>query len=360
MKLKSVMIRSFLTALWVVLIFGILYFPKITFFQAKKSINVFAWGDILDPTVVAEFEKTSGIKVNLNFYASNEEMIVKIKATGGEGYDLIVPSDYSVEILGKEGLLKDIDKSQLTFYSNLNPLLLNHDFDPGNRYSIPFEWEVFLLGIDKEYFKDHPLNPSWKMLFDDETIRYRITMSNDPIQTLFMASYYLFGPLKPPQQLTSDQLGRITKLLISQKKWVNAYADFRADYFLATKNSAVAVSSSSYLWRTMKKFPFVGYVIPKEGTFLTIENFCIPQTSEKEHLTYQLINFLYTRKSMKAHFDSYGIFPATLDVLDDLDIDGPTRDLISLASPELRTTHFIRLLSSQENIRDAWVQIKTD
>jgi spermidine/putrescine transport system substrate-binding protein len=340
---------------WVALIFAFLYVPTVISFREKNTINVFAWGDILDPAVVADFEKKTGIKVNLNFYASNEEMIVKIKATGGEGYDLIVPSDYSVEILRKEGLLKEIDKTKLTFFANLNPLLLNHDFDPQNQHSIPFEWEIFLLGINKNYFKESPPTPSWKMVFDEKSLHYRITVSNDPIQTLCMASYYLFGPLK---SLSEAQLKRATELLISQKKWVNAYADFRADYFLATQNSAVAISSSSYLWRTMKKFPFVGYVIPEEGTFLTIENLCIPRHSQKEELTYQLINFLYSRASMKAHFDTYGIFPATLDVLDDL--DAPTRDLMSLKAPELKQLHFIRLLASQEQIRKAWVEIKTD
>lgn len=347
--------RSLIVLFWIALIFAFLYVPTVISFREKNTINVFAWGDILDPAVVADFEKKTGIKVNLNFYASNEEMIVKIKATGGEGYDLIVPSDYSVEILRKEGLLKEIDQTKLSFFSNLNPLLLNHDFDPGNHYSIPFEWEIFLLGINKNYFKSSPPTPSWKMVFDTKHLSYRITMSNDPIQTLCMASYYLFGPL---QSLSDAQLRGVTELLISQKKWVNAYADFRADYFLATQNSAVAISSSSYLWRTMKKFPFVGYLIPEEGTFLTIENLCIPRRSQKEDLTYQLINFLYSRASMKAHFDTYGIFPATLDVLDDL--DAPTRDLMSLSAPELRPLHFIRLLASQEQIRKAWVEIKTD
>lgn len=357
MKLRHLTIRSLVALFWIGIIFGILYFPKSLFFREKKSLNVFAWGDILEPSVVAEFEKTTSIKVNLSFYASNEELIVKMKATEGEGYDLIIPSDYSVEILRKENLLKEIDKNKLSFYSQLNPLLLNHPFDPENHYSIPFEWEVFLLGIDKDYFQNHRLIPSWKMIFDEKSLHYRITMSNDPIQTLCMASHYLFGSL---DQLSFPQLEQVTRLLISQKRWVNAYADFRADYFLATKNSAVVVSSSSYLWRTMKKFPFVGYVIPQEGTFLTIENLCIPQSSQKDHLTYQLINFLYSRASMKTHFDTYGIFPATLDVLDDLAVDDQTRALMSLSSPELQSIQFIRLLSSQENIRDAWVKVKTN
>src|ERR1700690_3127030 len=106
LSLKQYFNRSLVVFFWVALIFTILYWPENLFFREKKSINVFAWGDILEDSLLAEFEKTSGIKANLNFYASNEEMIIKIKATGGEGYDLIVPSDYSVEILRNENLLK--------------------------------------------------------------------------------------------------------------------------------------------------------------------------------------------------------------------------------------------------------------
>jgi spermidine/putrescine transport system substrate-binding protein len=356
LSLKQYFNRSLVVFFWIALIFGILYWPKGVFFREKKSINVFAWGDILDPSVVAEFEKSSGIKVNLNFYASNEEMLIKLKATGGEGYDLVVPSDYSVQILIRENLLKQLDKSKLNFYSNLNPHLLNLFFDPDNQYSVPFEWELFVLGIDKDFFRGKTINPSWKMIFDPTVIDYKITMSNDPIQTLTLASFYLYGPI---DTISNFQLQKITDLLITQKKLVNAYADFRADYFLATKNSAVAVTSSSYIWRTMRKFPFVGYVIPKEGTFVTIENFCIPKTSKKEGLTYQLINFLFTRYSMKIHYDTYGIFPATMDVMDDLNLDPDARKLMTMSSPELRPLHFARLLTSQENIRDAWVQVKT-
>ncbi len=357
MKIRQYFNRSLVVFFWVALIFGILYWPKNLFFHEKKSINVFAWGDILEDSVVADFEKASGIKVNLSYYASNEEMIIKLKATGGEGYDMVVPSDYSVEILRKENLLKKLDKTKLNFLDNLNPNLTNLFFDPGNLYSVPFEWELYVLGIDKDFFQNKPLNPSWKMIFDPNTIDYKISMINDPIQAVTLASFYLYGSIPT---ITDAQLKEITQLLLTQKQYVNAYADFRADYFLATKNSAVAVATSSYIWRTMKKFPFVGYVTPKEGTFITIENFCIPVTSTKQDLTYQLMNYLYTRQSMKTHYDTFGIFPSTLDVMDDLDLTPDARELITMSSPELRPLLFTRLLTSQEKIRDAWVQIKTE
>lgn len=353
MRLKTVFVRVGMVFFWTALIFAILYWPELPY--EKKSLNVFTWGDILEPSVIAEFERKTGIKVHLNFFSSNEELIVKLKATHGEGYDLIIPSDYSVEILSKEKLLKTIDKSKLDFLSHLNPALLGHSFDPENQYSIPFEWELFVLGIDKNYFQTHPLDPSWKMIFDPKVVDYRIAMINDPVQTILMASFYLYETV---EKLSPKQLQAVTNLLTQQKKWVTAYADFRGDYFLATKNCPIILSSSSYIWRTMRKFPFVGFVVPKEGSFVTIENFCIPAASNKDHLTYELINFLYQPQSMVIHYETYGIFPATLDVIPYLKLDNQTKELLNTSSETFKKLHFTRMITSQENIRDTWVQVK--
>lgn len=356
--IRKIFTRSAVVLFWTALIFGILYWPEeASLLPSNRSINIFVWGDILDPTIVAEFERETGIKVNMNFYASNEELLVKLKATGGQGYDMIIPSDYSVEILAKDGLLKELDKSQLNFLRNLNPKLTDLPFDPGNVYSIPFEWEVYLIGIDKDFFAHRTYDPSWKMVFDVNQIDYYITMMNDPIQTINLVAFYLYGDV---EEVSDEQLQAITDLLIQQKKYVNAYADFRADYFLATRNSAAVIASSSYLWKTMKKFPFVGFVMPKEGSFITIENICIPKPSKKENLTYQLINYLYTRQSMKSHYERYRIFPATIDVIPDLTKDAETLQLLTLQGDAFKTLRLTNVVTTQEKTRDAWVQVKTN
>lgn len=350
--MKRILIRIGVVFFWIGLIFGILYWPDLPL--EDKSINVFAWGDILEPSVIADFERQTGIKIHLNYFSSNEELIVKLKATEGEGYDLIIPSDYSVEMLVKEGLLKELDKSKMPFYANLNPMLLDHSFDPKNRYSVPFEWELFVLGIDKNYFKTHPLDPSWKMIFDPKVVDYQIAMINDPVEALMIGAFYLYGDVKT---LTPKQLQEVTDLLIEQKKWVTAYADFRADYFIATKNCPVALASSSYILRTERNFDFVGFVVPKEGTFVSIENLCIPAASSKEEYVYELISYLYHPDSMAIHFNAFGFFPATVDVYPLLNLDPSIEALMSASS--FKKYYFTKTIASQEAIRDAWVEIKS-
>ena len=355
--MKKIIIRSGVTFFWVVLIFCALYWPKWKVMKYdKNTINVFVWGDILEPSVVAEFEKESGIKINLSYYSSNEELLVKLKATQGEGYDLVIPSDYAVNVLIKEDLLKPLDRTKFEYWKTINPLLLGHYFDPTNTYSIPFEWELYGFGIDKDYFKLHPTEPSWGMIFDPNTVHYKISMINDPIEAIEFASFYLYGFV---ESLTPVQVQEVKQTLIRQKPWVAAYATFRGDYFLATRNVTTVVASTSYIWRTKRLFDFVGFVIPKEGSFITIENFCIPKPSPKEELVFRFINFLCSPKSVAAHFKTFALFPSTLHALDVLDIDEQAAKIMLSTEEDFKKYHFVRNILPQHESRDIWVDVKT-
>ncbi|MCI0381882.1 MAG: extracellular solute-binding protein [Chlamydiae bacterium] len=353
MNIKKLFFHIVVILLWVGIIFAALYFPnwKLAPYE-KNSITIFAWGDILDPEIISEFERKTGIKIHLNFYSSNEELLVKLRATETLGYDLIIPSDYAVPLLIKENLLKELAKTKLTFINDLNPLLMGHFFDPENRYSIPFEWEIFGLGVDQDFFHNVDFQPSWQLLFEP-TFPYKIAMLNDPVEAVSFAALYLY---QNTEKLSQEELAGVRNLLIGQKKSVEAYADFRADYFLATKNCPVALASSSYIWRSKRIFPFIKFVIPKEGTFITIENLCIPILSKKEELVYQFINYLYTPESMTKHYKLFGFFPASLkvqDIQDELD-----RRLILGTKEDFSKYHFFKNLAPMKEIRDLWVEVK--
>lgn len=353
--MHKILIRSAIFFFWVLLIFGALYLPKLFLRQVDaKTINVFVWGDILSPAVISTFEAKTGIKINLSYYASNEELIVKLKATEAEGYDLVIPSDYAVHVLAKEGLLKHLNKEKFAHWDALNPNLVGHYFDPDNTYSIPFEWELFGFGIDNDFFQN--AIPSWKMLFDLTPMHYKVAMNNDPIEAIAFASFYLFGN---QNALDSEQAARIRALLKAQKPWVAAYANFRGDYFLATKNVALVLASSSYIWRAKQYCDFVRFVVPEEGTFLTIENFCIPKASTKEDLVFEFINYLATPQSAAAHFKAYFLFPATTYPLDETVMDAEATSLLHSSKEDFLRYHFIRRLLPERETRDIWIDVKS-
>ena len=355
--MRKFLTRSCIVGAWICFIAFCLYAPKIIFSSSNtKSIRVFTWGDILEPSIVKAFEKETGIKVHLNYYSTNEEMITKLKGSRAKDYDLVVPSDYAVSVLTQNQLLKKIDKSRLPFWKEINPHLLGHFFDASNDYSIPFEWEICVFGIDTNYFKEQNLPSSWKLLFDKEILKYKISMTDDPVEATLFASFYLFGP---NQTLNKHQIQEVKNLLIEQRPWVEAYVNFIGDYFLTTGSCRVAVSSSPYIWKTMNRFPFISFIIPEEGTFISIENLSIPAQSKKEDLTYQFINYLFQKDSVKTHFETFGFFPSTLHSIPDIQLDQKIHNLVFANEDQFKKFHFIQEVMPKQEIDTIWVDLKS-
>jgi spermidine/putrescine transport system substrate-binding protein len=355
--MRKFLIRTAIILLWVALFGCALYWPTLKIIHYdENTINVFAWGDILEPKVIAEFEKETGIKVNLSHYFSNEELIVKLKATGGVGYDVVLPSDYAVSILKNANLIKEIDKSRFTYWDAINPSLVNLFFDPDNHYSIPWEWELYGFGIDKDFFKNRPFDPSWKMIFDPQTVDYDITMVNDSIEAVEFASFYLYGITR---SLSDEQLEGVKNVLVKQRDWVTAYANFRGDFYLATKTCPLIIASSSYIWRIKEQFDFVDYIVPKEGSFVSIENICIPKATHKDELIYRFINYIYRPESVATHYESFCYFPSTLHALDLLDLNPQAKKYICSTPQEFKKHHFLQRIVPQEKVRDIWVDVKS-
>lgn len=356
--MKSIM-RTLIICLWILLIGIVFYFPgwkSEILPQDKQQLNVFAWGDVIDLDILLQFEKETGIKINLSFYNSNEELLVKMKATGGEGYDLIMPSDYAVALLIKDELIKPIDQTQLTFWDQLYPVLLDHPFDPGNRYSVPFDWEVFGFGVDTRFFQGRPPPDSWRAIFDPAVIDYKIAMRNDPIEAFLFGANYLYGPL---DSVTEEQFQRIGALLIDQSNWVVAYSDFRTDYYIATGNTPLAVSTTSNINRIHNLFPHIHFIIPKEGSFVTIENFCIPKASHKEKSVYMLLNYLYTPESVTTHRNTFLYLPVMKTVTDEWNLSPEEQELYNYSRADFENLRFIKNIAPQQQVRDLWVKVKS-
>lgn len=126
--------------------------PAVTSTEEKK-LNLYCWSEYVPQTVINEFQKATGIKVTVENYASNEEMLTKLLAGGG-AYDLIQPSEYTIEALMKENLLKPIDHAAIPNLKNIAPEFQNMAFDPGNKFSVPWMAGTVGIVINTDLIKD--------------------------------------------------------------------------------------------------------------------------------------------------------------------------------------------------------------
>jgi spermidine/putrescine-binding protein len=97
--------------------------------KAKSTVmNLYGWSDYVPQELLDNFTAKYGIKVNYDTYSSNEEMLAKLQA-GASGYDVVIPSDYTIAIMVKQGMLDTIDLSQIPNFKNIDKTFTNRDYE---------------------------------------------------------------------------------------------------------------------------------------------------------------------------------------------------------------------------------------
>ena len=353
-NLKRLGIRAVIVSFWISLIVAILFVSNIKkLFMSSDSINIFAWIDMIDTDKILKFEKETGIKVNINYYESYQELLAKLRvATPGE-YDMLMITEYALNYF-PENSFKIIDKSKLDFWHKIEPHFLDHPFDKGNKISIPFFWDIYGIGIDKSYITEQNKDLGWDLIFNEAQSLKPVIMINEALESMSIASLYLFGKAN---NMSNDQLYEIRDLLIKQKKWVEAYTDLKADYYLISQISPAVVTQSAYINRALKESNKFKFIIPKEGSFLVIDSIAIPGSSNKTDKVYKFICFLFQEELMKDIMEKNSYLPVLKTILDKTDLSYLGKDILS--DERFRKLHFFGNFTSPDLLNNLWIEMKS-
>ncbi len=307
----TVAVRSLMFVFWLcVLLVFVGFSHVIQLFKGSRSINVFTWPMLIDNTCLQAFERETGIKVNVSYYETNEELFSKLKATGGTGYDIIIPSDYIVQALVDDGLIKRIDTTKIRFWHELDGKLLDLYFDRGNKYTLPYLWAVYGLGIDTRFFNNNGNGPvpeaSWGLIFDKNKVSWTVGMPESAREAVLLACFYLFGA---QDEIGSEHIRAIQKVLSEQRAWVEAYTESGAENLLLSQSCPVVVATGPDVLRIKKTHPYIDFIVPREGGFVVIDSFALAGKSTKDDLAYEFINYLYRADVLERHRELYGMCP---------------------------------------------------
>ena len=132
---------------------------------SADELHLYNWNDYIAPEAVQAFEAQCKCKVVQDFYGDNEELVAKL-AAGAKGYDVMVPTSNYVAGMAKAGWLQPLDKGKLPNFKNLMPTYLNTEFDPGNKYSLPYAMSITLIGYNDQKMKELGITvDSWAVIF---------------------------------------------------------------------------------------------------------------------------------------------------------------------------------------------------
>ena len=350
--LRKIAVRMAIIVFWIGVLFLFIFASRIgSLIRQERSITVFTFPLLLDAQRLSMFELQTGIKLHIHYYENNDELLAKMRATKQHGYDVVFPSDYSAQLLINGGHLQKLDRSKLDFWDRINKKLLGHYFDFRNEHSVPFQWEVYGIGYDKSAFGDSGPPKSWGLIFDPKIAPARIGMINNAREVISLAAFYLFGRLG---NLSVQDIKRVKKLILEQKKRVGVYTDLRANYLLEAKSCAVAVCTAGDIWRF--DAPGLDFFIPQEGSFVVIDSACITAQCTKTDMVYQFLNFLYTPDVMEHNTALYQLWPATVGV----PVDKRGEKLMHNVLKRFDKFFFFQPEVSEKQMDEIWITLKGD
>ncbi|MEA2602564.1 MAG: spermidine/putrescine transport system substrate-binding protein potC [Acidobacteriota bacterium] len=254
--------------------------------SAGKVVNVYIWTNYLPQEVVTEFERRTGIHANVDTYDSNEAVLEKLQS-GVADYDVVVPSDYMLKILGPQGLVRPLDHSRLPHFANLDPRFLDQKYDPGNAHSIPYLWGTTGIGYDKTKIQE-PVD-SWAVLFDPRHAG-RILMLDD-VREAFGAALKLMG--RSINERNPAILRQAADRLKQQKRLVRTYNSSDFANLLAAGDVDVAQGWNGEMAEAVASSKGrLAYLVPKEGGTLWIDNLAIPKGARNVDAAYTFLDFV--------------------------------------------------------------------
>lgn len=252
----------------------------------KQVLNVFNWSEYLPQSVIDKFEQTYNIKVNYSTFSSNEEMLAKLMAGGGE-YDIAVASDFMVEILKKQNLIKEINKDNLPNLKNMGKEFLDLPFDKGNKYSVPYMWLAGIIAYDSSKVPEGTITsyadlwkPEFKnslVVLDDQRAIIGITMKK--------LGYSL-------NETSPEALAKAKKELAKLQANVKAYDSDSPKTSLINGEAKAIFAWGAEGSLAKRDNPSVKYAMPKEGLFLQQDNFVIPKNAKNVQAAELFMDFI--------------------------------------------------------------------
>ena len=226
---------------------------------ADGELNIFNWGDYTSPEMIKKFEDTYKVKVTITDYDSNDTALAKVRA-GGHGFDIVVPSANFMPIWIKEGLLLETRPDQMENFKNVDERWVNVEWDPGRHYSVPWQWGLTGIGVNKTVYSGDP-NTSAIFLDPPPELQGKINVAPEMNDVIYATIRYLGG-----KWCTDDKefLKKVhDKLKEAKPKWLAM--DYSAHEKMASREYSAVYYWNGAMLRARLQNPEVTFGFPKEG-----------------------------------------------------------------------------------------------
>lgn len=338
----------------------------------EKVLNVYNWSDYIDPTVIDDFQKETGITVKYDVFDSNEVLETKLLA-GSTGYDIVVPSASFMERQIKAGVFQKLDRSKLPNLKNLDSEITARValHDPGNEHSVNYLWGTSGVGYNEAKIKaampDAPVD-SFAMFYDPKVVaKFKdcgVSILDAPSEVVGTVLIYLG---KEANSENPEDLAAAEKVLTSIRPFVKYINSSKYIEDLANGEICLALGWSGDVLQARDRAVEAGngvvvkYLIPKEGAVMFFDMLAIPADAKHVKNAHLFIDYLLRPDvaAKNSNFVNYANSNAASFSLINEDIRNdpgiyPSEAIKPKLVPDLaETSQFTRLLTR------SWTRFKT-
>ena len=317
-----------------------------------KVLNFYNWTDYIATDTIPNFQKETGIKVTYDNYSSNDELFAKLSA-GSTGYDIIVPTDATLVKMKHANLVEPLDLSLIPNVVNLDPRFRNAAYDPGNQYSIPWQWGTTGIGFDKT--KVDGSVTDWDA-FQLPAVKGKSSYLDEARDAFAMA---LFALKKDPNTTNTSDLDDAKTYLIELKKKIK---QITSDYQDPLKSGELLLCQaySGDVFTIQADNAKIDYVIPTSGAFSWVDSMALPKGAAHPRNAEAFMNYMLEPKVGAAltNFVNYGSPNKAADPYINKDI--LTNPLIYPPADVLAKLPFQKDIGDAElAYSDRWTEVKT-
>ena len=266
---------------------------------SNGEVYVYCYGDYFDTSLIDEFEAETGIRVIPDYFDTAEEMYTVLE-NNATTYDCVCTSDYMIQRMISNDMLVELDKANLPELDNISDIYMkkSESFDPGNKYSVPYQLGIAGILYNKEMTGDVEID-SWDDLWN-ERFSNSIVMP-DSVRDAFMIALKKLGYSE--NSSNEAEIKAASEELMKQKPMVYKYANDSARDLLANGSAAVGVVWNGEYMYTKDLNESVEFVIPKEGSEFFIDSWVIPKDAANKANAEAWINFLCKADVAAKNFD---------------------------------------------------------
>lgn len=250
----------------------------------SRELNLFVWTEYIPEEMIECFQRVYGIRVNRDEYSANEEMYAKLRA-GGANYDLVMPTDYFVGLMIRQGMLQKLDKNRLAVLDHFDPNYLNQAFDPGNEYTVPYQAGTDAIIVNTEKVKE-PVT-AFADLWRPEFARRIVSV--DDSRTVIGITLLTLGydiNTKDPAQLEEARV-KLARLIPN----IKVFDSDSPKTALIGGDVDLGIVWTGEAALAKQENPAFEYVYPVEGPILWQDNWAIPVNAPHLDAAYAWLNY---------------------------------------------------------------------